>query len=201
MGLALLNDGANRPDFPHVVCSDGYAWMDEEARRACYSTSLAVSAIIVAQAIDPPPDLPSIDRAIAVAQMTERQLRKLFLPDCGACGADHYQIALRLVRIVREFVHPEAIIHLREARVPECLLRRPHYLDDDHGPPPNASPKELRSYEETSRLIPIWRKDPARTLAAQIAWSMQYQLNPPRRRGAIPKAMRRPPVTNKESTS
>lgn len=190
VGLALFENGATPPSFPHVACSDGYAWMDEEARRACFSTSIAVSAIIVAQAIDPEYDLPAIDRMIACAQMNETQLKRLFPVDCKVCGADHHQVPLRHVRILRDYVHPDAVGHIREAKIPEYLLRRPHYLNEDDGPPEGASGKEMQSYEQMSRLIPVWRRDPDRTLAAQIAWSMQYRLGGPQRKGAVPKVVK-----------
>jgi hypothetical protein len=190
VGLSLFEDGATPPSFPHINCSDGFAWIDEEERRPCFDASVAVSAIIVARAIAPAPDLPAIDRMIACAQMNQTQLRRVFPSECKACGANHFEIPKAHLRIVREYVHPEAVPHFREAKIPEYLLRRPHYLNEDEGPPEGASPKEIRAYEAMSRLIPVWRNDKERTLAAQIAWSMQFKLRGPQRRGATPRIIK-----------
>jgi hypothetical protein len=191
VGLALFDTGATAPSFPHIACTDGYAWMDEEVRRPCFSTTIATSAIIVAHAIDPPPDMPAIDRIIACAQMNGTQLARLFSAHCAACGADHFQIAAKRIRVLRHYIHPGAIDHIRRAKIPERFIRQWHFIDEPELPP-NASPKQVKVREERERSLPVWRGDPERTLAAQIAWAMQYEINEadPQRKGGLPRAVR-----------
>jgi len=173
MGFSLLDEGATVPPFPHITCVDGFAWADEEARRPCFSASVSAPTRIVAQAIAPSPTLSGVDTILAVATLNHVQICRIFSADCRHCQVDHQRRALKCMKAARDYIHPDAIKHLRNAMVPEYLLLQPWIVNEDILRP-DASEAEQKAFQRRSNFLPLWRKDPERTLAAQIAFAMQY---------------------------
>ena len=174
MGFSLLADGATAPAFPHVACDDGFAWIEEEVRRACFSTRVAAPAKIVAQAIDPNPLLPGVDLILSVAALNRAQLPRIFKPKCPNCQVNHLQRAMKRARAAHDYVHPGAITSLRKAMVPDYLMCQVWIVNEDV-PPENASEEQQEAFRKRMNFMPFWRGDADRTLAAQIAFALQYQ--------------------------
>ncbi len=168
MGFVLEADGGKSPDWPHIVCVDGWAWHDKPKRRPCFAgEKVAAPAQLVAEAIDGR-NLPGIDRILAVERLHEKihaGIYRVFQKECSACGGNHQERAMRLLRTGKE-IHPKVIDLLREARVPESLLCRPRFWKA--GEPRSAGPTMVRP------TLPVWPGDPGRTYAAQVAFAIRY---------------------------
>lgn len=171
MGFSLLSDGAEPPPWPHIICAgSGYAWHDDEDRRACYVGEVGVDAPVVAAAIDGR-DLPGVDRLLAVARMREEapgSIIRAFRVSCPVkgCGGNHLERAERAMRALKRYVHPEAIDALRIARVSERILCEPRIRR-------KGTEERDRKGAKRDRL-PVWVGDPERTRIAQIAFASQY---------------------------
>lgn len=197
MGFSLESEEGTRPEWPHFACAGdangvgrGWAWHDDERRRACYSSDrmVAASAKTVSSALDDGRELPGIDRLLAIAELREEGgaacLRRIFPDPCPRCGADHWKRAERALLAVRH-VASAAIPAIRAAHVPEGLIRVPLLREPGFQVPSDerklkemlANPNLARKVKRHIRLrnnLPVWVGDPARTKLAQIAWATQY---------------------------
>ena len=148
----------------------GWAWHEDERRRACFVGEIAAPAELVAQAIDGR-ELAGVDRLLAIVRLKEESpfgLQRLFRIECPACGADHYERAKRAIRVV-PFIHEAAIERLRAARVPEHLLCEPRYRRSGETEPAADVKPKLAG-------LPVFLGNTDRTLAAQLAFARQYAL-------------------------
>src|SRR6185369_6676756 len=166
MPVLLAAESDAPPSHPHLICTGragdcdgrGWAWHDDEDRRACFSGDkpITADARLVANAIDGR-ELPGIDRILAIAELrkqtSERIIRRIFHEECPVCGANHLERAERAIRAAREIVHPGAIPALRRARVAERWLVRGASKKETL--PDDASPKQARAFYQKQRFIPL----------------------------------------------
>jgi hypothetical protein len=161
-------------------CADdaiGYAWHGDERRRACFTGgargapygTVAAHARLVSAAIDGR-HLTGVERLLAI-QALERAspigLRRLFLRTCIAPGCDacHFERASRALRALAEYVHPDAVLALWRAGVPEKFLVEPTFM----------TAAELATGDPRRvRYLPVWRGDDRHTFTAQIAFAGRY---------------------------
>ena len=106
--------------------------------------------------------------------LNRAQLPRIFKPKCPNCQVNHLQRAMKRARAAHDYVHPGAITSLRKAMVPDYLMCQVWIVNEDV-PPENASEEQQKAFRKRMNFMPFWRGDADRTLAAQIAFALQYQ--------------------------
>lgn len=197
MGFLLQENGC-APDCPAIFCvgnadgsGRGWAWHDDKRRAACFSFvgDVLASASLVSDAIQ----MNGIDGMLAVATLARElpgSVRRIFPTRCAACDRNHYERAAQIVRAVK-VIHAGAIPSIRDACVPEYMLRVPYVCSAESiiidrllsapggkkNIPANAhNQKTVNRVARTRKNIPVWPNDPERTRLAQLAFARRYRL-------------------------
>lgn len=184
MGFALISDGAAPPAWPHIVCAGeagtcegaGWAWHEDERRRACFIGPAPAPAPMVAAAIDGR-ELPGIDRILAIVALRAESpgsIVRLFRNPCPACEGNHLERAEQAIRTAKH-IHPEVIEALRSARVPEHLLRQPNIIDPRNERPLPEDPRKVKSLLRKKKHLPVFLGKDSATKAAQLAFAIHYK--------------------------
>lgn len=165
---------AEPPDWPHVVCADGFAWHPAPERRQrdvrpCFqglthAPSKMVAAVLQGRPIDRLWAL----RLLLVGEHDDDQrwpgiVVALWPDECRGCARDHTSRAI-VWRRAALAVQPEAIDALRAADPPWYLLREPR-LPADRRYRPRAG-----SAHRVMDGLPLCSA-PDETARAQISWA------------------------------
>ena len=191
-----LSDRGPPPNCPHTVClaedpaESGYAWHAEHP--ACFGHVLEIPlpAKIVGIALDgrmeavEPGQLPATASAIdeilclvKIKQEAQFSFERLFVRTCLICQKNHWQRAYCAVAAAR-FIHPDAVCALREARVPKRFLIQ-QWIRNGYASDPTPEPSDKKTKTRLAakeRNLPVWVRDEARTLQAQLAFASRWRV-------------------------
>lgn len=170
--LHTATHDAEAPEWPHFVCSDGYAWYPRpkpgyrDCQRCFQGYTEAPAERIAATLQGRPIDRVWAMRVLIVGEQPgDRRwpgaLVKLYPAECRGCGRSHTKLA-DLWRRAALSLHPDALAAIREADPSWRLLRDPTLPESRRRIPPD------RRIEATGIPVCALPEDTAR---AQILWA------------------------------
>lgn len=163
---------ASPPEWPCLICGDGYAWHPEAPRRRCYCGVTPAPAALVARVFSGRP----IERVLAFRALLlggpetggiayPGTRATIFPSDCSGCGGNHSVAAGQWTRAAKS-IHPGAVEALLDADPP---LRRLHDIDL-----PEERQRRARDVRVRVPGLPV-RETDQKTLLAQIAWACEIK--------------------------